>query len=571
VTSPTQAAVFAANETRMMVDGASLGSKLPATTRASSQDALIVSALKELCHTDGGDHAGWFLVDKATRIIDGANFVSTAEALSTKKFFDSSLLPWCTSCLLSGRPVQLGSLADLPANASEDKTYLLRAGVRSLAMFPVEGSEAHMGVVAILCLQPVQNKRWSNSLANRCAVLGSAFLSTRSKGFLHLPKDANFREAFRTAPVGMAIEDLSGGLLYVNDALCGMLGYLESDLLRKRCADFSHPEDLERERALFAQLLTGERQSYEIEKRFLHRDGSIVWGKVNITLLRDDSRGAPLVLGMVEDITSRKAALESLASSKLEVQALAYRIMLSQEDQRRMIARELHDDIGQRLSLLTSEIHLLHSTRQGKPQSAALVRLKDELDTLVTDLHDLSHRLHSSKLQHLGVRFTLREVCQRFAHVGLSIDLTCDEDLGIIPEDIGICLIRITEEALNNVLKHSGVSQASVTVTQQLDGYRLVIRDAGQGFVAGAAEQGLGLISMRERVRSLKGSMHLSWRRNGGTEIAIWLPLHQAARGIDLFSSYAEAGTPATIARKLQEQAASDSLESTRRLKNRAS
>jgi PAS domain S-box-containing protein len=490
-----------------------------------STDALIVMALEELCRTEGADHAGWFLLSKATGIVDGTNCVSTTKAFGTRNSFDAGMLPWCKSRLLSGCPVLLAGLDDLPARAEVDRTFLLNAGVRSMALLPMDDGELHVDVVAILSLK--KSKRWSSNLVKRCAMLNEAFFSARTHSHDYFPNDAKFREAFRTAPVGMALEDLSGGLLYVNESLCAMLGYSETEMLQKRCLDFSHPDDVASESILFAQLLNRERQCYEIEKRFLRSDSSIVWGKVSVSLLTDDPDRPPMVLGMVEDITPRKAVLEKLASSQLEVQALASRIVLSQEDERRMIARELHDDIGQRLSLITSEVHLLHSAPKGKPRIPSLVKLTEELDTLVTDLHNLSHRLHSSKQQHLGLNSTLREICGRFSRAGLAVDLRCDGDMGCLPENLAICLLRIVEEALQNVRKHSGANEATVVVAKQIDGYRMVIADTGVGFVNGGAGRGLGLTSMRERVRSLNGRLHISWRRDAGARVVVWLPFEE--------------------------------------------
>src|ERR1700679_1993342 len=165
-----------------------------------------------------------------------------------------------------------------------DRIYLDSTGVRSLALLPVECGEGNLGVLALASLK--QPNCWSSNLAQQCALLGSAFLSARSRKVTYLTSDSSFREAFRSASVGMALEAISGGLVYVNEALCTMLGYSEPELVRMSCGDLSHPDDLEREAVLFAELFKGERQSYEIEKRFLNRSGITIWGKVSVTLLK---------------------------------------------------------------------------------------------------------------------------------------------------------------------------------------------------------------------------------------------------------------------------------------------
>jgi PAS domain S-box-containing protein len=490
-------------------------------------DTIVVSTLKELCRAEDADHAGWHLLREDSGILERLDSISTGEIFDKASNFDLRALPWCGSCLVKGHPVILNDLTELPDHAEMDRVHLRSFGVQSLALIPIGAGEAELGVLGILALR--QRGRWSSTLAKHCALLGSAFLSACSRKVIYRetqPSNSDFQEVFRSASVGMALEDTSGGLLYVNEALCTMLGYAEIEMIQRRCVDFSYPADLEREAILFDQLFRGTRQSYDIEKRFLSRSGSIVWGKVNVTMLGQHNGRPPLILGVVEDITPQKSALEKVNRSQTDVQALASRILLSREDERRSIARELHDDIGQRLSMVTSEIHLLnsHSGIPGQTLPASLDRLTEELDTLVTDLHNLSHRLHSSRLQHLGVKFALNELCGRMSHAGLHVDLALSEALEPVPEVAAICLLRISQEALNNVLKHSGANHAAVSLSKSIDGYYLTIKDVGRGFDPEAFSTGIGLISMRERVRSSQGRLTIHSRPNEGTEIAVWIP-----------------------------------------------
>lgn len=348
-----------------------------------------------------------------------------------------------------------------------------------------------------------------------------------SPGLTKSPVDEPFLpEIFQNASVGMALEDTAGHMLFVNDTLCQMFGYSNAEIMKLRCADFSHPVDYEREAVLFNELLAGERQSYEIEKRFLHRDGPIVWGKVHVTLLKENPNGSRVVLGIVEDITVQKDALEKLTLSRKEVESLASRLILSQEDERRRIARELHDDIGQRLSMVASEVHVFegHLHNNGQSGRELVERLGTELDALVTDIHGLSHRLHSSQLQHLGVVSALHDLCRQLGRSGLEVEIDLDKELGPVPENIALCLYRVAQEALTNALKHSGASRAALTLGKTAHEYTLVVRDAGEGFDMVAAAQGLGLISMRERLRTLQGTFSLTSSPGRGTQIAVTLP-----------------------------------------------
>src|SRR5215469_6453095 len=128
-----------------------------------------------------------------------------------------------------------------------------------------------------------------------------------------IPKEL-FRDVLNASPIGIAVENLEGQPLFVNPAFCSMLGFSEEELCRKHCVDFSPPEDAQKDWALFQQLRAGAIDHYQLDKRYFRRDGSLVWGRLSISLLND--RQSPLVLAMIEDITPRKEAEEAAKESE---------------------------------------------------------------------------------------------------------------------------------------------------------------------------------------------------------------------------------------------------------------
>ena len=123
-----------------------------------------------------------------------------------------------------------------------------------------------------------------------------------------------FRDVFNASPIGIAVENLDGQSLFVNPAFCSMLGFSEEELRSKHCVDFSPPEDAQKDWALFQQLRAGSIDHYQLDKRYFRRDGSVVWGRLSISLL--NSSPSPLVIAMVEDITAKKMADEALRASE---------------------------------------------------------------------------------------------------------------------------------------------------------------------------------------------------------------------------------------------------------------
>src|ERR1700751_1967785 len=119
------------------------------------------------------------------------------------------------------------------------------------------------------------------------------------------PDTQLFRDVFNASPIGIAVETLEGQPIFVNPALCSMLGLSEEELRNKHCVDFSPPEDAEQDWVLFQQLRAGSIDRYQLDKRYFRRDGSLVWGRLSISLL--NSRPSPLVIAMVEDISDKKS------------------------------------------------------------------------------------------------------------------------------------------------------------------------------------------------------------------------------------------------------------------------
>jgi PAS domain S-box-containing protein len=336
-----------------------------------------------------------------------------------------------------------------------------------------------------------------------------------------------FFDAFRASPIGIAIEDLSGQPVFVNPALCSMLGFSEAEMRRKHCLDFSPPEDAQKDWELFQQLRAGTIDRYSLDKRYFRRDGSLMWGRLSISLLND--RPSPLVIAMVEDITEKRQVLDALQRSEANLQKLSGRLIEAQEEERRHIARELHDDISQKLALVS-----YHLQRLSRSAIGSSPELQGEIEPVLTNvsevgqaLHALSHRLHSSKLDMLGLVPTTRSFCGEFAgQHDVRVDFTHGDIPDAIPRDVSLCLFRVLQEGLSNAAKHSGTRHIHVRLECVSDAVELTIRDYGSGFDerTAALGAGIGLMSMRERMHLVKGTLSITSHPHGGTEIHARVP-----------------------------------------------
>ena len=278
-----------------------------------------------------------------------------------------------------------------------------------------------------------------------------------------------------------------------------------------------HPDDRERVKAAVATL-SPENPHLRISYRIGRRDGTFVWVE-RTSRAHFDEQGTMLrLVGMIADKTDLKQAEGA-------VSAMTRKLVEAQEQERARIARELHDDISQRLALVAVELEQL----QDDPSEVG--RLVPELRKRMTEISSyvqaLSHDLHSSKLEYLGVVAGIVGWCKEFAE-RQKIEIDCRYDVrSTLPQEIGLCLFRVLQEALHNAAKHSGVKRIEVELSEKSGELHLTIRDLGKGFDVEAVKQakGLGLTSMRERVRLVNGTITIDSKQMGGTVIRVRVPL----------------------------------------------
>jgi PAS domain S-box-containing protein len=221
------------------------------------------------------------------------------------------------------------------------------------------------------------------------------------------------------------------------------------------------------------------------------------------------------VLSVVRDVTDAKRAHELN-------RVLAGRLIVSQEAERQRIARELHDDLSQKIALLNIDVGQLASELPFREYRARLEKLSSQAEEIASGLYDLSHELHPSRLHTLGLVESVRLLCH---DVSKQRDVTIEFSESNLPDaidpSVSLCLYRITQEALHNVAKHSQAQEASVRLVREGDDVVLVVADSGIGFDPSAADDGLGLVSMRERVGVLKGELVIQAVPGGGTSIRV--------------------------------------------------
>lgn len=333
------------------------------------------------------------------------------------------------------------------------------------------------------------------------------------------------------APVLLWTARPNGSLDYLNTTCVAFTGVSLAQLLDQGWLAQVHPDD----RQLCVEAYTpalNQRASFRFQYRLRRDDGTYRWViDQGVPFYGGDGRFEGFV-GSTIDIHERKLAEDLLRESQAileakhrEVQQLAGQLLTAHEDERRHLARELHDDLTQRLARIAIDAGLIERGQHADPN--ALGAIRRELVRMSEDVHALSYRLHPSILDDLGLVEALRTECSRVAHQAhLQVELNADEIPMGIDRDSSLCLFRIAQEALNNVAQHADAVSVKVALGREAQGVRLEVSDDGAGFdpQAPPSHPSLGMASMRERVRVLDGELDVHSAPGHGTTIIARVP-----------------------------------------------
>jgi PAS domain S-box-containing protein len=318
----------------------------------------------------------------------------------------------------------------------------------------------------------------------------------------------------------LCIQDRTGNFRLVNPAMEALLGSTAEELCSRNFQEFVHPDDHLLSEAAFRDLST--RPVVDFENRYQTKDGSWRWLRWRIA---HHIESTSEVLAVARDITEEKWSQDKLRD-------LADQVMTAQEEERRRIARDLHDDVTQRLATVGIELGLLKKTPEGagaQDLHRGLGRLQAQIQQLSEDIRRLSHSLHPSILEHSDLAAGLEAHCREFTeqHDKIPVHFTARDVPDDIPRPVALALYRIAQESLQNVARHSEATIVSVVLAGE-DGGRLslFIIDNGRGFDVSKAKisPGLGLVSIEERARHIGASVTIESMTDAGTRLSVQVP-----------------------------------------------
>lgn len=346
--------------------------------------------------------------------------------------------------------------------------------------------------------------------------------ASRRKAEGHLKEsEKRFRLVSNTAPVMIWMSGTDKMCNYFNKPWLDFTGRSLEEELGNGWAEGVHNEDFADCLKTYAQAFDKQEQ-FEVEYRLRRHDGEYRW-VFDIGVPRFNDGVFAGYIGSVIDVTERKRAEEALST-------IGRRLIEAHEEERTWIGRELHDDINQRLALLAVE---LEQRSQGEPRknlSEYLNHVQEQITEISEDVQALSHRLHSSKLDYLGLTAAARSFCKEASEKAKAeVQFSHSSVPTSLPKDVSLCLFRVLQEALQNAIKYSGVRFFHVSLRGTPDGVELTVSDDGKGFDErdSFSSPGLGLISMRERLQMLHGVLEIKTYSGAGTTISARIPLQE--------------------------------------------
>lgn len=333
------------------------------------------------------------------------------------------------------------------------------------------------------------------------------------------------RAAFEQVAVGFSMTDLDGRFVKVNEALCGITGYSEEELLNASYQAITHPEDLPKNLEIAMSLEAGKLRSMVYQKRYIKKSGEPVWVQNSVSSMSDGNGKVSGFVALTEDINERKRAEDG-------IRKLSGQLLHLQDEERRKIARDLHDVTGQDLVALSTTLERLHATTPATNRKSKKVisQCQGLTDRCIREIRTLSYVLHPPMLDESGLEDAIRHYASGFTErTGIDVRLEITPDFGRLATEEEMALFRVMQESLVNIQRHSGSFSASILLDRNREGILLEMKDSGRGIPGNGQGQnkclsapgGVGIQSMRERMTQVGGRLEIESSSSGTTVRAI--------------------------------------------------
>ncbi len=343
--------------------------------------------------------------------------------------------------------------------------------------------------------------------------------------------EVRFRTIFEGSAIGIALVDMDGRIVESNLALEKMLGYTEEELRNNLFSDFTLQAEAPQCKGFFKELAEGKRESYQVEKEYRRKDGVLGWGRLSVSPFRGGSGEAQFAIGMVQDITEQKHAEQEISTYQEHLRSIASELSLTEERERRRLATDLHDHVGQILALAQIKLGALRESASSTNLTAPMDEIRQLVEQTIKYTRSLSFELSPPILYDLGFEAAVEWLAELVQDQhGIRIRVKADRNPKPLDDQTRILLFQAMRELLTNVVKQADAKNVMVAIEKE--GTDLHIKVAYDGEGAGVSPEfplgsprSFGLFSIQERLKYFGGHLTVVSDPGQGTQVTLVVPL----------------------------------------------
>jgi PAS domain S-box-containing protein len=347
-----------------------------------------------------------------------------------------------------------------------------------------------------------------------------------------IESEKQIRTIIQKAPTGIALLDKEGWILECNPALQEMLGYDHNELSGVLFSQAIYPNDVALFKNKFKELIDGNSDIYRIDSRYIHREFRQVWGSLSASVVRDAAGQPQFVIAMVEDITTKQQAEERIVNYQRQLQSLTSELSLIEERERRRLATNLHDHVGQVLTFVGNKIDELHEIGSSHTSDSLIEEIRKLVGQTIKCIRSLIFELSPPILYDLGLEEAIEWLADHFSQEhGLKIQVDKDEQPKPLKTEGNVILFQAVKELLLNIVKHAQATSVKIYIQRACNDLRIIVEDNGIGFENNLIDhkqhkiKGFGLFSIHERLEYYGGSMIIKSEKPQGTRITLLMPM----------------------------------------------
>lgn len=436
--------------------------------------------------------------------------------------------PNYTKRILNKKEIVLSSLNQLNEEWSNEKQYFKRAGIKSFSIIPLIAGAHVVGSFGVVSTQ--EEKIWSQQFIDRLRLFSNIFANTiarkRMEGSLKESRE-NHQRIVENIHDALVIDDKDGRVIFANDQFLDLFGFSKKQIGNLYIKDYVAPEWQDKLITYHNNRIQGKRVRTHYEYVGISREGIRKWLEVTVSKIKKNGE----IIGtqsIIRDITQRKKAEEELQLSNNQLEKFSEYLNNAMEEDRKRISREIHDVVGQSLSLLQVDLTLLEKEcLKNEIVEQKLNSMSNLVDHTINEIQKISKELRPTLLDNIGlaaaIEWQVESICK---DVGMHYEYEIEPQEFLVSQETAITCFRIVQEALTNVIRHAQATEFKLKLIKKKY-IELHIYDNGIGIkpIHVQDTNSMGLIGIKERVRLLKGTVSFTGDPQNGTYIYVQLPI----------------------------------------------